>query len=136
MDDFDQAAPCESSQNRELRNSRHAAIAAAERAIDRSLVAPGRQAEAGPPPSSLERSGGLTYLSGMRNVAFEPCLPSRGTKVPTSPDWIHEIKHDGYRLIVHREGSRVRLFTKTVTSGPTVIRGLLKPHCGTGRPRS
>jgi bifunctional non-homologous end joining protein LigD len=27
------------------------------------------------------------------------------------PDWIHEIKHDGYRLTVHREGNRVRLFT-------------------------
>lgn len=43
---------------------------------------------------------------------FEPCLPSRGTKVPASKDWIHEIKHDGYRLIVQREGKRVRLFTK------------------------
>jgi hypothetical protein len=28
----------------------------------------------------------------MRNVAFEPCIPTRGTKVPTGPDWIHEIK--------------------------------------------
>jgi bifunctional non-homologous end joining protein LigD len=47
----------------------------------------------------------------MRN-AFEPCLPTRGTKVPTGPDWLHEIKHDGYRLIVQREGQRVRLFTR------------------------
>jgi bifunctional non-homologous end joining protein LigD len=44
--------------------------------------------------------------------AFQPCLPSRGTKVPTGPDWIHEVKHDGYRLIVQREGKRVRLFTR------------------------
>src|SRR4051812_30406572 len=44
--------------------------------------------------------------------AFLPCLPSRGTKVPTGPDWIHEVKHDGYRLIVQREGNRVRLFTR------------------------
>lgn len=48
----------------------------------------------------------------MRNSAFEPCLPTRGTKVPVGADWIHEIKHDGYRLIVQREGQRVRLFTK------------------------
>jgi bifunctional non-homologous end joining protein LigD len=39
-------------------------------------------------------------------------IPTRGTKVPSSPEWIHEIKHDGYRLIVQREGKRVRLFTK------------------------
>jgi bifunctional non-homologous end joining protein LigD len=43
---------------------------------------------------------------------FEPCIPTRGTKVPAGPDWIHEIKHDGYRLIVQREGARVRLFTR------------------------
>ncbi len=48
----------------------------------------------------------------MRNVAFEPCIPTRGTKVPAEPDWIHEIKHDGYRLIVQRDGARVRLFTR------------------------
>jgi ATP-dependent DNA ligase len=42
---------------------------------------------------------------------FEPCIP-RGTKVPAGPDWIREIKHDGYRLIVQRDGKRVRLFTR------------------------
>jgi ATP-dependent DNA ligase len=43
---------------------------------------------------------------------FEPCIPTRGAAVPAGPDWIHEIKHDGYRLIVQREGKRVRLFTR------------------------
>src|SRR6201995_4200333 len=43
---------------------------------------------------------------------FEPCLPARQTKVPTGADWIHEIKHDGYRLIVHRQDKVVRLFTR------------------------
>jgi ATP-dependent DNA ligase len=47
----------------------------------------------------------------MRSI-FEPCIPTRATKVPTGPDWLHEIKHDGYRMIVQREGSRVRLFTR------------------------
>jgi bifunctional non-homologous end joining protein LigD len=35
----------------------------------------------------------------------------RGTKVAI-PDWFHEIKHDGDRLIVQREGRRVRLPTR------------------------
>ena len=48
----------------------------------------------------------------MRNSAFQPCIPTRGAKVPDRPDWIHEIKHDGYRLIVQREAQRVRLFTR------------------------
>ena len=48
----------------------------------------------------------------MPKIAFEPCLPTRGTRVPAGPEWLHEIKHDGYRLIVHRDGARVRLFTR------------------------
>jgi bifunctional non-homologous end joining protein LigD len=48
----------------------------------------------------------------MRTSAFDPCIPTRGTKVPDRPEWLHEIKHDGYRLVVQREGKRVRLFTR------------------------
>jgi ATP-dependent DNA ligase len=44
----------------------------------------------------------------MHTSAFEPCIPTRGTTVPAGRDWIHEIKHDGYRLIVQRDGRRVR----------------------------
>lgn len=32
--------------------------------------------------------------------------------MPAGPDWLHEVKHDGYRLIVQRDGDRVRLFTR------------------------
>jgi bifunctional non-homologous end joining protein LigD len=38
--------------------------------------------------------------------------PDPRHQVPTSKSWLHEVKHDGYRLIVHREGKRVRLFTR------------------------
>jgi bifunctional non-homologous end joining protein LigD len=41
-----------------------------------------------------------------------PCIPTRATKVPAGPDWVHEIKHDGYRLQVRRDGDTVRLFTR------------------------
>ena len=51
-----------------------------------------------------------SYLGAIRRVAFEPCISTRGTKVPAGPDWIHEIKHGGYRL--QRDGARVRLFTR------------------------
>ena len=32
--------------------------------------------------------------------------------MPDRPEWLHEIKHDGYRLIIQRDGRRVRLFTR------------------------
>ena len=44
--------------------------------------------------------------------AFEFCIPTRGIKVPSSPDWLHEIKYDGYRMRVERDGDRVRLITR------------------------
>ena len=41
-----------------------------------------------------------------------PCLPSRAAQPPSGPLWVHEIKHDGYRLMVRRDGARVRCFTR------------------------
>ena len=43
---------------------------------------------------------------------IQPCLPSRAIRLPSGTHWIHEIKHDGYRLMVRRDGPRVRCFTK------------------------
>jgi bifunctional non-homologous end joining protein LigD len=48
----------------------------------------------------------------MPNSRYAPCIPTRGTKVPSHSDWIHEVKQDGFRLIVSRDGDRVRLFTR------------------------
>ena len=44
--------------------------------------------------------------------AFEFCIPTRGIKVPSRPDWLHEVKYDGYRLRIERDGDRVRLITR------------------------
>jgi ATP-dependent DNA ligase len=50
--------------------------------------------------------------------------------VPTGQDWLHEIKHDGYRLIVQRDGKRVRLFTRNgydwSGSYPLIVEAALK----------
>ncbi|MGY3366212.1 bifunctional non-homologous end joining protein LigD [Bradyrhizobium sp. GM2.4] len=45
-------------------------------------------------------------------TAFEFCLPTAAKAVPAGPDWLHEIKYDGYRLRVERQAKSVRLFTK------------------------
>jgi len=50
--------------------------------------------------------------SGHRAVFIEPCIPTRAEAPPVGPQWVHEIKHDGYRLQVRRDGARVRLFTR------------------------
>jgi bifunctional non-homologous end joining protein LigD len=49
----------------------------------------------------------------MRPPGFvEPCIPTLVSKPPEGPQWIHEIKHDGYRLIARKRGDRVRLFSR------------------------
>ena len=32
--------------------------------------------------------------------------------MPDGPQWAHEIKHDGYRMICRRDGDRVRVFSR------------------------
>jgi bifunctional non-homologous end joining protein LigD len=41
-----------------------------------------------------------------------PCLPTAAERCKSGPAWVHEIKHDGYRLIARRTDDRVRLYTR------------------------
>jgi hypothetical protein len=43
---------------------------------------------------------------------IEPCLPSPTTAPPSGPDWPHEIKHDGFRLLARRYVAGVPLYTR------------------------
>jgi ATP-dependent DNA ligase len=45
-------------------------------------------------------------------IAYELCLASAGKQVPSGPDWIHEVKHDGYRMLLIREDNRLRLLSR------------------------
>ena len=36
-----------------------------------------------------------------------PCLPSSAPQPPSGEEWLHEIKHDGFRLIAHKEIARI-----------------------------
>jgi bifunctional non-homologous end joining protein LigD len=43
---------------------------------------------------------------------FEPCLPRPAKEPPSGPNWIHEIKHDGFRIVAQKEAEKVRLITR------------------------
>ena len=43
---------------------------------------------------------------------IEPCLPTVALRVPAGPQWLHEIKHDGYRLLVRKSSGKVRIYTR------------------------
>src|SRR6476661_1849275 len=42
---------------------------------------------------------------------IEPCLPSPAERPPSGSNWIHEIKHDGFRLMARRDPVGIRLIT-------------------------
>src|SRR5207248_3903729 len=41
-----------------------------------------------------------------------PCLPSKTEKLPSGREWLHEIKHDGFRVIAREKGVQVRLYSR------------------------
>jgi hypothetical protein len=44
---------------------------------------------------SFAKAAANTYLRRMFK-AFEFCLPTNASKVPAGPEWLHEIKKDGF----------------------------------------
>jgi bifunctional non-homologous end joining protein LigD len=49
----------------------------------------------------------------MRPIGFiAPAQPIGAPRPPTGPGWIHEIKHDGFRLMALRKHHGVRPLTR------------------------
>ena len=41
-----------------------------------------------------------------------PCLPTKTRQPPSGEAWLHEIKHDGFRVIARKDGKRVKLYSR------------------------
>jgi bifunctional non-homologous end joining protein LigD len=41
-----------------------------------------------------------------------PCRPTNAPRPPSGNDWLHEVKHDGFRIIARKNGKRVRLYSR------------------------
>jgi ATP-dependent DNA ligase len=51
-------------------------------------------------------------LRALPSGFIPPCLPTSAPQPPTGAIWLHEIKHDGYRVIARKDGMRVKLFSR------------------------
>ena len=54
----------------------------------------------------------MVLLRDRRSGFIEPCLPTPAKVPPKGAGWIHEIKHDGLRLLARRDAAGVRLITR------------------------
>src|SRR5215213_8149145 len=43
---------------------------------------------------------------------IRPCQPVLSAKVPVGDGWIHELKHDGFRIVALKDGDDVRLWSR------------------------
>ena len=41
-----------------------------------------------------------------------PCLPTKAPRPPSGVLWLHEIKHDGFRVLARKDGARVKLYSR------------------------
>src|SRR3954471_2136317 len=73
-------------------------------------------------------------LAAERASFIEPCLPSPADKPPSGSNWIHEIKHDGFRLMARRDPVGIRLITRKgndwTSATPLVVEAVTISRCG------
>jgi ATP-dependent DNA ligase len=43
---------------------------------------------------------------------LRPCEPTLVDRPPAGPGWLHEIKHDGFRILARKQGDRVQLWSR------------------------
>ena len=73
----------------------------------------------------------ILFRGMLRKLEYQPCIPPGGT-------WFHEIKHDGYRLLVQREGWRMSELAEALRVDPSTatraVQGLLRTGLAERRP--
>ena len=52
------------------------------------------------------------FRSRLPATSFKPCLPRFAKTPPTGLGSIHEIKHDGFRMLARRDGEKFRLISR------------------------
>ena len=50
-------------------------------------------------------------------ACIAPCLPANGPQPHSGEEWLHEIKHDGFRVVACKEGKRVKVYNRPDTEG-------------------
>ena len=59
-----------------------------------------------------------------------PCQPHLVPKPPAGLGWLHEVKHDGYRIIARKDGSRVTLWSRYGTNFTDRLPKIAEAICG------
>jgi len=55
---------------------------------------------------------------------IQPCQPTLVASPPAGPGWLHEVKHDGFRILARKQGEDVALWTRYGTDFTDRLRGI------------
>jgi len=58
----------------------------------------------------VEKPPPRPYLMLVRFIP--PCSPVLSKEPPPGPEWLHEVKFDGWRVQIHKQGKRVKLYSR------------------------
>jgi bifunctional non-homologous end joining protein LigD len=83
---------------------------ATKKAAKATKVAPKRARKVDWAAKAMKLTG--AKKATLRNEAFEPQLAKLGDTAPHGPQWIHEVKWDGYRLVATIVGGKVRIWSR------------------------
>jgi bifunctional non-homologous end joining protein LigD len=64
------------------------------------------------PPKMLFKRASTPRRRSLPPGFVRPCNPVLVAKPPARPGWLHEVKHDGFRLLGFKDGARVRLWSR------------------------
>ncbi|SFZ81264.1 bifunctional non-homologous end joining protein LigD [Devosia enhydra] len=88
-----------------------------EKPADQKPAAKARKPAAAKPAAKRAKKSAPATIKGAKKAALPdflpPMLATLVTAPPEGPDWIHEIKFDGYRLEAHIEKGEARLLTRS-----------------------
>jgi ATP-dependent DNA ligase len=65
-----------------------------------------------PRPSALLESAVSLRPRTLPAGFIAPCLPTSAAQPPSGDSWLHEIKHDGFRVIARKDDQRVKLYSR------------------------
>jgi hypothetical protein len=75
-------------------------------------------------PFSLSVACEVMRIKRFPTAFIIPAQPVLALKPPSGPKWVHEIKHDGYRMIARREGATARLYSRNANDWTLRLAGI------------
>jgi hypothetical protein len=74
---------------------------------------------------------------GLPTGFVAPSLPTTAPRPPSGDQWLHEIKHDGFRVIARKDGKRVKLYSRPgndlTERFPLIVEALARREAGSRR---